>query len=216
MSKALNSRWAVISKAARRELYKYFLRELLFYKVDEIVRRCKIKTVLDLGCGTGLYFPLYHTLGCNVLAIDSSTKRLSLAKEMVESFQLKNMVLKEGNFLSEDFPDNFVKKDLKFDCIMLSYVLEHQTKEQVKLLVSKIRGLAKYYIVVGYYSEPTEDLIKRYTAKCIEHEVKPYTFNVEKTFTCIAHDYPKVFNMKYELYQFPRDVSLIFFKKGNE
>lgn len=65
--------------------------------------------VLDIGCGTGRYFPLLEEAGCRVVGVDRNESQVE---------ELKN----QGKqvFLPEDLPAG-----KKYDVILMSHVIEH-------------------------------------------------------------------------------------------
>jgi len=173
--------------------------------VKDILKKYDIKTVLDLGCGLGFYFPIYHECGCHVLAVDYAFNRVEIARKKVEDLKLQNITVKcEDIFQIEEVGH--------FDCIMLSFILDHMTLPQVKQIISKIKDSARYFIVVGYYSEPFEDLEQRHRQLCRRLGEEFNSFNEKKELTCAVYDYPTLFNMHYSLNQFGDDCSLLLFE----
>jgi len=164
-----------------------------------------IKTVLDLGCGLGFYFPIYHECGCHVLAVDYAFNRVEIARKKVEDLKLQNITVKCEDIFQIDEVGHF-------DCIMLSFILDHMTLPQVKQIISKIKDSARYLIVVGYYSEPFEDLRERHSKLCKRLGEEFNSFNEKKELTCAVYDYPTLFNMPYSLHQFGDDCSLLLFE----
>ncbi len=173
--------------------------------VKDIVESHDIKTVLDLGCGSGLYFPLYDELGLTVDAVDYSEVRLEYAKRMIDVAELKGINVRCLDIFSiTDFG--------KHDCVMLSFVLEHLESQKVTWLIDKIKDSARYFIVVGYYSEPFKDLVEKHKKLCQRLGVPFNTHNEKKGITCAVYDYPTLFNMPYKLHQFGDDCSLLLFE----
>jgi len=173
--------------------------------VKDILTKYDIKTVLDLGCGLGFYFPIYHECGCHVLAVDYAFNRVEIARKKVVDLKLPNITVKCEDIFQIDEVGHF-------DCIMLSFILDHMTLPQVKQIISKIKDSAKYFIVVGYYSEPFKDLEQRHGQLCIRLGVEYNSFNEKKELTCAVYDYPTLFNMPYSLHQFGDDCSLLLFE----
>jgi 2-polyprenyl-3-methyl-5-hydroxy-6-metoxy-1,4-benzoquinol methylase len=71
----------------------------------------KPKKVLDVGCGTGGLLSIFKEKGCEVLGLDFNDEYLSIAK-------INKINVKKGSL-------NILKKNDKFDLIILSHVLEH-------------------------------------------------------------------------------------------
>ncbi len=122
---------------------EYFVSNLPFSKTDSF-------TVLDAGCGTGLYslavlkrFPNSH-----VTAFD-------LNKQMIE--QLKNKTEKENfndrvNIFTADIQDAHSESLGKFDLIITAGVLEYVPQEQV------IAILSSHLLPSGYFfNSPVRD-----------------------------------------------------------
>ena len=173
--------------------------------VKDILRKHGIRTVFDMGCGLGYYFPVYHELGCQVLAVDYAFNRVEIARRKIADFHLDNITVKcEDIFQIEEVGH--------FDCIMLSFILDHLAYPQVKMLIDKIKGSSRYFIVVGYYSEPFTDLLERHKKLCQRLGVEFNTHNERKGVTCAVYNYPIIFNMPYTLHQFGDDCSLLLFE----
>lgn len=164
-----------------------------------------VRSLLDVGCGFGIYFDIYHKLGLKVKGIDFSEKRVADAVKTVKQRSFGNIEVSRGDFLSEPLGE-------PYDCILLSYVLQHLEPSRVEELLHKIRETAKYYVVVGYYSEPFNQLLSRYMALCERFQVTPFTFDSSKRFNTIPYNYPELLNMEYDLFQFPGDNALLFFR----
>ena len=94
-------------------------------KVKLILKLVEGKTVLDVGCGSGLLSKNLLNRGYKVTVIDSDWKAIEIAK-------------KKGitGFVADI---NDWQTDLKFDCIILGDVLEHIQVEDAKILLSKMK-----------------------------------------------------------------------------
>src|SRR5438876_9885175 len=69
------------------------------------IESAKIKTIIDLGCGTGRFTkPLAEYFQCNIIGIDPSYKMLSVAKECV--FSEKNIKCILGTSDNMSIEDN--------------------------------------------------------------------------------------------------------------
>src|SRR5258706_335627 len=85
----------------------------LSFQIDS----AKIKTIVDLGCGTGRFTrPLAEHFHCNVTGIDPSYKMLSVAKESPFSENIKCI---------PGTADNMNIEDNSTDMIFLSQVYHH-------------------------------------------------------------------------------------------
>lgn len=78
-------------------------------------------TLLDVGCGDGIFLKYAQEAGFTVTGLDFDEKCIKTAKE--------NRGIKNVYKLSlDDFADECLKKNLKFDVICFFEVLEHQDK----------------------------------------------------------------------------------------
>jgi ubiquinone/menaquinone biosynthesis C-methylase UbiE len=86
-------------------------------KVAEAVQSANIKSIVDLGCGTGRFTnPLADKFNCNVIGVDPSEKMLSVAKENTDS-----QLVKFINGSSSGVPLESASVDL----IFLSQIYHH-------------------------------------------------------------------------------------------
>ena len=72
--------------------------------------------ILDVGVGTGLTLPLYPSY-CDVTGIDLSSSMLAQAQKKVEKLGLTNVVLREMDASSLDFPDD------TFDYVVATHII---------------------------------------------------------------------------------------------
>lgn len=75
------------------------------------------ESVIDLGCGTGIYSILFARQGLTVTGIDASREMLRLARNKAAAQSL-NIEFLQGDLLSLPFPDN------RFDLAICNVVLE--------------------------------------------------------------------------------------------
>jgi len=193
-------------------------RLVIKYKIEsdlsKILRQTKVKTVLDLACGFGVWFPLYSDLGLQVTGVDFSGERLQVARQVIAEFGLKGISLVEADLFNPEVYKTVRGTGSAYDLVMLSYVLQHLLPDQVKWIIEQIRDLATYVIVISYYSEPATAFIKRYETMCKRNAVHPYSF--EKHFNSIAYDYPSLFKLPYTLCQYPLDNALLLFRRQQQ
>jgi len=100
------------------DAYKDDQSDLTFF--DDFLALCD-KNILDLGCGMGHYSNYMKNKGFNVTGIDFSSSMISLAKTFSSDIE----------FIEHDVCDLSVIKDRKFDGIVIAYVLQHLSKEEV-------------------------------------------------------------------------------------
>lgn len=192
----------------RREddVYKFMQRNLTFDLLRRIIVQNKIKSILDLGCGFGLYFSLYHDLNCEVLAVDYSEPRLEIARKIMNRFDFKQITMKRMDVLKEDITGSF-------DLVLISYVFQHLPMQDVKTIIAKIREKAKYFVVLGYYYEPFKAFYEQHVEMCKRLDLPENTFDITKGVNSAAYNYPDLFKMPYEVSLFPPNLSVLLFKK---
>ena len=113
-----------------------FKRESPFYK--KIVKRRKIKSILDVGCGNGFHLILFNKLPGikKLVGIDNSEKMLKLAHKNLLRENLKEVIL-----LKKDIRD-MDNNDIKFDLITCIYSLSAlPSNQQVQVSLSKFKKL---------------------------------------------------------------------------
>jgi len=179
----------------------------VFTTISNWIKLHNINSVLDLACGAGLYFPTYNSLGCKVTGIDHSSKRIKIAKKMINIFGYKNINVIEADIFK-------IQTNVHFDLVVLSYILEHLTECKAKELTIRIKDIADHFIVVGYYSEPFSTILERHRKICKRLDAPFNSLIPSKSLNSVLHDYPKIFNMPYKIRQLNRNVSILMFSKN--
>ncbi len=154
------------------ETYKDDKSDLIYF--EKFLSICKDK-ILDLGCGMGHYSNYMSKLGFEVTGIDFSSSMIKIAKKFYPNIE----------FIKHDICKLNIIKNRKFDGIVIAYVVQHLSKEEVlklfndlnahvnndsKLLmflrqgnsiVSEIEPMnAKYkYIINEYYKEEIKGIL---------------------------------------------------------
>jgi len=97
-----------------------------FKKIKAEVCREGAKTILDLGCGTGLFKK--HCPGCDYVGIDNNPLYIDYAKKKLG-----------GNFILGDMlsPEKHLG-DNRFDAVILNGVLHHLEDRSITMLTKKI------------------------------------------------------------------------------
>ncbi len=81
-----------------------------------------VKSVLDIGCGTGVHDGFFNEAGLEIKGIDLSESMISIAKEHYG--ELKNISFEEGD-------SKFFKLSQKFDSVVsLFHVMSYNTKNE--------------------------------------------------------------------------------------
>ena len=110
------------------ELYKDDVSDLKYF--DLFLEGCKSK-ILDLGCGMGHYSNYMYNKGFDVVGIDFSQNMINIAKKDNPNI----------NFIVSDICDLDVIKNQKFDGVVIAYVLQHLSKEEVLDLFIQINNI---------------------------------------------------------------------------
>ena len=109
------------------ELYKDDKTDLIYF--DEFLEMCKNK-ILDLGCGMGHYSNYMYNKGFEITGIDFS-------EEMIKIAQNNNSDI---NFLVSDICDLDIIQTKKYDGIVIAYVLQHLSKNEVNELFNNLKN----------------------------------------------------------------------------
>lgn len=105
----------------------------LFYSEEEVKR----KTVLDAGCGTGIFSIIFANKGAaNVVGIDISPGSLETAQNLKKKFGLQNLEFQKEDMLQLPF------KDEAFD-IIWAWGTVHHTTDPFKAISELIRVLKR-------------------------------------------------------------------------
>lgn len=98
-----------------------------------------VKTVLDLGCGTGGHALILANQGYKIIAVDQSEKMLKIAKRKVKSKEL-NVEFVKGDIKNINF-------NKKFDAVIAMFaVMSYQTKNKD---IKKIFRTVKSHLYPG-------------------------------------------------------------------
>ena len=133
------------------ELYKDDETDLMYF--DEFLNMCGNK-ILDLGCGMGHYDNYMFNKGFDVTGIDYSEEMIKIAKENNDKIK----------FIISDVCD---LKDIdgnKYDGVLVAYLLQHMSKEEVKELFKNL---------VNYIETGTKLLMFLREGDSILEEVEP-------------------------------------------
>lgn len=85
-------------------------------------------SILDLGCGMGHYSRYMYNKGYDVVGVDFSSEMIKLAKENNDDIE----------FIEHDICDLSFLNGRRFDGIVIAYVLQHLSKEEVLTLFGNI------------------------------------------------------------------------------
>lgn len=136
----------VYIKGEEKHYTKYVLQGTPTSETNEILKQLnwKSKSVLEVGCGTGLFASSVAKKGANVLGIDFSKKGIEIAKK---KYQMSNL-----QFLHQDVKN--IKG--KYDVIVSIGTLEHMDDplKTLKLMKKHLKPKGKIIITSPNWSNP--------------------------------------------------------------
>jgi len=150
---------------------------------SSILRQIEYKSVLDVGCGPGLNFPLLLQ-GKNiekVAGIDISSKAINLAKERYD-----------GEFVVLDIQKEHLMN--KFDLVLCSLLMEHVPEDEAVL--KNLHEMARHYLLIGTMAGNYEKFkraeevvghVRNYSPGELEAKLGKAGFTVKK---CIKWGFP--------------------------
>ncbi len=100
-------------------------------------KRCKIESVLDLGCGAGRNSVYLAKKGFDVVGVDVSKSALTLANEWAKKERLKNAAFMLGTMINIPF------KDCYFDAVISISVIHHGVKEDIARTIAEVHRILK-------------------------------------------------------------------------
>ena len=109
------------------ELYKDDKTDLNYF--DEFLSTCG-KKILDLGCGMGHYPKYMKNKGFDVTGVDFSKKMVKIAKK----------ICPRTKFYVSDICDLKVLNKQTFDGVVLAYVLQHLSKDEVENFMKNLNS----------------------------------------------------------------------------
>jgi SAM-dependent methyltransferase len=135
-------------------IYKYD-QSIRVRKISSLLRNVKLKTALDLGCGTGDFTKLLSSLGGKISVIG-----VDISDVTIESNRNKNK--NEGVFFTAKGLLDYDITPNEFDIIICITVLQHITvkSELIQLLKSIRRGLTEGGSFIFLENVYNEDEIK--------------------------------------------------------
>jgi len=150
---------------------------------SNILRQIEYESVLDVGCGTGLNFPLFLE-GKNVkevAGVDISSKAISLAKEKYD-----------GEFRVLDIQEQHLVR--KYNLVFCSLVLEHLLEDEEA--IKNLYEMTGHYLLLGTMAgnyeryKPAEKVmghVRNYAPEELETKLSKTGFVIRK---CIKWGFP--------------------------
>ncbi|MFX1259122.1 MAG: class I SAM-dependent methyltransferase [Promethearchaeota archaeon] len=123
------------------ELYKkeskIFPIQEFIYELIEMFKKRKIRTILDLACGSGRY--LIHLLesGLNAYGLDISKEAIKIANNLLKEKALNAELTIGSMFERLPYNDNF------FDAVICIRSLNHGTIEEIRRGIKEIERILK-------------------------------------------------------------------------
>ncbi len=137
LSKSEKEKYSTVWKCDKYRLFSSGERSIRNLNIVDILRTCKVKTVLDAGCGSG---KLMRTL-IEEYGDEFSVHGFDIAENCLDPFfdKIKNDILTIGVLWDEkDF-------NKKYDAIICADVLEHIPTEKVKLVLDNLCRCTKIF-----------------------------------------------------------------------
>lgn len=148
----LNPLMRFVNRKFRHDIYERFILSL------EHVRQYELRTVLDVGCGSGRYACPLGQLGVKrVVGVDLSPKMIELAIENVKNANLIQIIQKPDANKTEDKTFEFICCDFMefqtsetFDVVLAMGFFDY-IKDPLPVL-QKMKALAKHSVIASFPS----------------------------------------------------------------
>jgi ubiquinone/menaquinone biosynthesis C-methylase UbiE len=106
-------------------------------KVIRLMKKEKVKKVLDLGCGSGRHTIMLSKAGFDVYATDISKQGLKLTRKWLKESKLKAKLKQHSCYKKFPFKDNC------FDAIISTQVINHNLINKIRYCISEIERVLK-------------------------------------------------------------------------
>ncbi|MFC1801027.1 class I SAM-dependent methyltransferase [Nanoarchaeota archaeon] len=135
-------------------------------RIVKLLKKHKVKKVLDLGCGSGRHVVYLAQHGFDVYGTDVSETGLKITRKWLKEKGLKAVLKKASCYKKFPFKDNF------FDAVISTQVIHHNFHKKIKFCISEIERVLKPRGVV--FVTVTKSGYKKWACKF--REAKPRTF----------------------------------------
>jgi 2-polyprenyl-3-methyl-5-hydroxy-6-metoxy-1,4-benzoquinol methylase len=116
----------------------------------------EVKSILEIGCGTGRFTRRLATNGRRVTAVDLSPEMIARARQMISSLSISFFC---GDFLEDDFGSQ------KFDCVISAATLHHMSAYTAVRRMKKLVAPGGMLIIHDLRSDDgVVDAARSYTA----------------------------------------------------
>ena len=168
----------------------------------KLLKRNKVKRILDLGCGTGRHTIFLAKEGFTVYGVDISDSGLNVIKKAKSELDLKNIILKKADMSSIPFEDEF------FDAIVSTSVINHAKIREIERTFKEIeRVLKKKGLFILQVISP-----KDFTAKTGKEIESMTRINIDDWDYKVPHHF---FNKK-ELLDFLKNYDILKFDEKSK
>ncbi|MCX6707404.1 MAG: class I SAM-dependent methyltransferase [Candidatus Woesearchaeota archaeon] len=106
-------------------------------KFLKLMKKEKVKRVLDLGCGTGRHAVLFAKKGFEAYGMDNSEEALRQTREWLRKEGL-NAELKKSSCFAK-----FPHKDSYFDAVVSTQVINHNSVDRIRYCISEIERVLR-------------------------------------------------------------------------
>lgn len=151
--------------------------EFLLSFAENIIRKNRPPSLLDLGCGEGRLLSKFAKYFKTVIALDPDEKRIDKAKTLAQNENINNVEFVNKSFLDAKFPDN------KFDVIICSHIIQHIDTSDVEKFFKKIYSILKksgFLVITTNHSRERSDFFVKNMNKdgeIVEIEILEEEFN---------------------------------------
>lgn len=116
-------------------------------KAEEFGVDFKNRTILDIGCGTGIYSSLMAKEAKSVLGVDISSGMLAKLDEYIAEFNIKNITIREADF--KDF-----NVDDKFNIVLSAMTPAINSKDDLQTMINLSNEWCIYIGFAGKRESP--------------------------------------------------------------
>ena len=135
-------------------------------EVIKLMKKNKVKRVLDLGCGSGRHTVLLAREGFEVYGMDNAPSGLRMTKKWLKELKLKAKIINSSCYKKIPFYDNF------FDAVISIQVIHHAKLKDINHCISEIERILKPNGTV--FVTVTKNKVKGRATKCKLIEPRTY------------------------------------------
>ncbi len=174
--------------------------EIAFPKVLKELNLKKDTTILDVGCGTGVFSKYVAEFGANYVGIDISNAMINIAKDKFANY---------GTFEVLDARNIIKKSNLKketFDCV--TFILSIQDMPDLDIILKNISYILEPNGKIVLFLKHPAFNIPRQSGYILDEKRKLYSRRIDTYLTekCIPLD-SKDTTINFKTYHFHRSIS---------